>query len=205
MSKPGMLVVISGPSGSGKGTVVKKLNPEDGYALSISMTTREPRAGELDGRDYFFTTRENFQNIRSQDGFLEHAEFVGNMYGTPKSYVEEQISLGKTVILEIDVNGALQVKERFNNCVLIFLMPPSSEELEKRLIGRNSEDEATIKRRLMRAKDEIQVIDKYDYLVINDTVEKAVKSINIIVAAEFMRPGRSQEEISYFKGEKNNA
>ncbi len=205
MKKPGMLVVISGPSGSGKGTVVKKLDPNDGYALSISMTTRSPRAGEVDGRDYFFTTREKFQDIRNQDGFLEHAEFVGNMYGTPKSYVEEQIALGKTVILEIDVNGALQVKERFKNCVLIFLMPPSSDELERRLIGRNSEDEATIKRRLMRAKDEIQVIDKYDYLVINDAVENAVKTINIIVAAEFKRPNRCQNEISYFKGDNENA
>lgn len=201
MKKTGMLLVISGPSGSGKGTVVKQLDPNLGYALSISMTTREKRPGEVDKRDYFFTTKEEFQKIRQEDGFLEHAEFVGNMYGTPKSYVLEQIELGKNVILEIDVNGALQIKEIFENCILIFLVPPTFDELEKRLIGRNTEDTDTIKRRLIRAKNEIQLIDKYDYLVINDTVENAVNTINTIVTAESCKPVRCINEISQLKGE----
>lgn len=201
MNKKGMLVIISGPSGSGKGTVVKKLDPQKGYALSISMTTRTPRDGEINGKDYFFTTKEEFTKIKNDDGFLEHAEFVGNLYGTPKSYVLEQIDNGKNVILEIDVNGALQIKEIFNNCVLIFLVPPTFEELEERLRSRNTEDNDTIKRRLLRAKSEIALLEKYDYLVINDTVEGAVNLIDNIVVAESLRPEKCKAEISLLKGE----
>lgn len=202
MTKSGMLVVISGPSGSGKGTVVKNLDTSKGYALSISMTTRQSRPGEVDGRDYFFTTKEEFQRIKQEDGFLEHAEFVGNMYGTPKSYVTEQIQLGKNVILEIDVNGALQIREIFSNCILIFLVPPTFEELEKRLIGRNTEDSDTIKRRLIRAKNEIELIDKYDYLVVNNKIEDAVKTIDEIIFAESRKPIRCADEISLLTGGK---
>lgn len=201
MNKKGMLIIISGPSGSGKGTVVKKLDPQKGYALSISMTTRSPRDGEVNGRDYFFTTKDEFIKIKNEDGFLEHAEFVGNLYGTPKSYVLEQIDNGKNVILEIDVNGALQIKEIFKNCILIFLVPPTFEELELRLTSRNTEDVETIKRRLIRAKSEISLLEKYDYLVINDTVDNAVKLIDNIVVAEGLRPEKCKAEISLLKGE----
>ncbi len=201
MNKKGMLIIISGPSGSGKGTVVKKLDPEKGYALSISMTTREKRAGEVDGKDYFFTSKDEFIKIKNENGFLEHAEFVGNLYGTPKSYVLEQIDQGKNVILEIDVNGALQIKEIFSNCVLIFLVPPTFAELESRLVGRNTEDQETINRRLIRAKNEIQLIDKYDYLVINDEIDNSVNIIDSIVKAESCRPIKCANEISLLKGE----
>ncbi len=200
MDKKGMLVIISGPSGSGKGTVVKKLDPAK-YALSISMTTRAPRGAEEHGKDYFFTTKEEFIQIKNENGFLEHAEFVGNLYGTPKSYVIEQIEKGKNVILEIDVNGALQIKEKFDNCILIFLVPPTFEELENRLVSRNTEDSATINRRLLRAKNEIGLIEKYDYLVINDTVEKSVQTIDNILVAEMSKPIRCENEISLLKGE----
>lgn len=200
MKKKGMLVIISGPSGSGKGTVVKKLDKEK-YALSISMTTRTPRKGEIDGKDYFFTTKDEFNKIKDDDGFLEHAEFVGNLYGTPKSYVLKQIENGKNVILEIDVNGAVQIREKFSNCILIFLVPPTFSELEQRLINRNTEDTATINRRLIRAKNEIQLIDKYDYLVVNDTVDNSVDTIDKIIVAENSRPIRCQNQISLLKGE----
>ncbi len=201
MNKKGMLIIISGPSGSGKGTVVKKLDPEKGYALSISMTTRSPRTGEVHGRDYFFTSREEFIEIKNQNGFLEHAEFVGNLYGTPKSYVIDQIDQGKNVILEIDVQGALQIKEVFHNCILIFLVPPTFEELENRLRARNTEDDETIKRRLIRAKNEILLIDKYDYLIINDTIDQSVQTIYDIVKAEDCRPSKCKREISILRGE----
>ncbi|MFV0504435.1 MAG: guanylate kinase [Lachnospirales bacterium] len=200
MSK-GMLIIISGPSGSGKGTVVKKLDPEKGFALSISMTTRSPRQGEVDGKDYFFTTREKFMEIRRNNGFLEHAEFVGNMYGTPISYVKEQINMGKNVILEIDVNGALQVQEVFEECVLIFLMPPTMKELENRLVCRNTEDLDTIKKRLRRANDEIEMVEQYDYLVINESINQAVEDIYTIVKSEKKRPKRCINIINNFKGE----
>lgn len=201
MQKKGMLIVISGPSGSGKGTVVKQLDNYEQYALSISMTTRKPRPGEEHGKDYFFCEREEFQEIRDEGGLLEHAEFVGNMYGTPKSYVMEQINLNKVVILEIDVIGALQVKELFPECVLIFLMPPTKQILRERLIGRNTEERGVIERRLKKADEEIELIPKYDYLIINDLVDEAVNKINAIVGAERLIPIRNIDIIENFKGD----
>jgi len=201
MYSKGMLVIISGPSGSGKGTVVKGLRPEDGYALSISMTTRKKRDGEVEGKDYFYCTVEEFEEIRDRGELLEHAQFCGNFYGTPRSYVQEQIEKGKAVVLEIDVNGALQVQEKFPDAVLIFLMPPTKEILSARLIGRNTEDKETIEYRLRRANEEIQLIDQYDYLVINDEIADAVGRINTIVKAEFLKPRRNSAAIQHFKGE----
>ncbi|MCL1885022.1 MAG: guanylate kinase [Defluviitaleaceae bacterium] len=194
----GMLVIISGPSGSGKGTVVKRLSPENGYALSISVTTRKPRDGELNGRDYFFTTEEDFHKMREENDLLEHAFFVGNYYGTPRRYVEEQIKQGKIVVLEIEVEGALQVKKKFPSAVLIFLMPPSFEELAGRLTNRGTEDAVTIEERLKKTLDEVPLINNYNYLVINDVVPKAVAKIDAIVAAERMKPARSEEIIKKF-------
>lgn len=192
------MVIISGPSGSGKGTVVKQLSPDDGYALSISVTTRKPREGEIDGRDYFFTTEDEFIKMREENALLEHAVYVSNYYGTPRRYVEEQIEKGKIVVLEIEVYGALQVKEKFPSAVLIFLMPPTLSELEKRLTLRGTEDAVTIEARLKKALEEIPLVDRYNYLVINDIVPEAVSKINSIVAAERMRPARSAAMVKHF-------
>lgn len=200
MNQNGMLIIISGPSGSGKGTVVKTLVPDDRYAISISMTTRKPREGEVHGKDYFFCSEEEFQKNREEEEFLEHAVFCGNYYGTPRSYVNEQINKGKAVILEIDVNGALQVRKKAESSVLIFLVPPTLEELSQRLINRNTENRETIEDRLRRAKEEIELINKYDYLVINDEISKAAEKINSIVDAERLKPYRNKLIINQVTG-----
>ncbi len=196
----GMLLIISGPSGSGKGTVVKELDPELGYALSISVTTRKPREGEVDGRDYFFASKKEFEELRDKGDLLEHAQFCGNYYGTPKSYVMQQIQKGKVVVLEIEVNGALQVKKLYPEAVSVFLMPQNMAELKHRLCKRNTEDMETIEERLRRAKDELKLVEMYDYLVINDKVERAVSLINSIVIAEYSKPFRNHYTIENFKG-----
>jgi len=189
---------MSGPSGAGKGTVVKQLMLENDYALSISVTTRLPRVDEAHGKEYFFVTKDKFDNMLEEDNLLEHAEFVGNYYGTPRKYVEEQISQAKVVILEIEVVGALQVKEKFPDAVLIFLIPPSLDELEQRLVGRNTEDAAVIRSRLKKALEELTLVDNYDYLVVNDSVALAVEKVNAIVVAERLKPTRCKAEIHNF-------
>ena len=193
-----MLVIISGPSGSGKGTVVKRLDPALGYAVSISVTTRNPREGEVHGRDYFFITEDEFVEMRQDNMLLEHFAYVGNYYGTPRSYVEEQIANGKIVVLEIEVNGALQVKEKFPEAVLVFLMPPTLTELEHRLVTRATEDSVTIEARLKRTLEEIPLINQYEYLVINDVIDDAVAKVNTLVAAERLRPKRNEKAVSDF-------
>ena len=200
MKRKGMLVIISGPSGSGKGTVVKELHRDD-FALSISMTTRAPRPGEVHGKDYFFSTREDFIQARDSGELLEHAEFVGNMYGTPKKYVEEQVEKGHAVFLEIDVMGALQIKEKFADSISIFLVPPTAGDLAARLIGRNTEDKETIRRRLKKAKHETAYIDQYDYLVVNDKIDQAVARIHTIIDSEYAKPHRNQDFITSIQGD----
>ncbi len=202
MDKKGMLIIISGPSGSGKGTIVKSLDPET-FSLSISMTTRKPREGEVHGKDYFFVTREEFIEIRDNGGFIEHVEFVGNMYGTPKSYVVEQIDKGNIVILEIDVLGALQIKEIFKEAITIFICPPSMTELKNRLISRNTEDIETIERRLIRAKDEYEVAHKYDFFIVNNVVDDSRREIENIVMTEYLKPERNLATIKRLKEECN--
>jgi len=192
------LVIISGPSGSGKGTVVKQLDTAKGYARSISVTTRAPRAGEEDGQDYFFTTPEEFTRMRQENELLEHALFVGHNYGTPRHYVEKQIAEGKVVVLEIEIQGALQVRGKFPDAVLIFLMPPTLHELSNRLVKRATEDAVTIDARLKRALEEVPLINEYDYLIINDEVDCAVAKIDAIVDAERLRPRRCQQQITHF-------
>jgi len=192
----GLLVVISGPSGAGKGTVVKAL-PSD-YALSISATTRSPRPGETHGKEYFFVSKNELEKMQAEDDLLEYAEYAGNFYGTPRKYVEEQISMGKIVILEIEVVGALQVKEKLPEAVLIFIVPPTLAELERRLVGRNTEEADVVEYRLNRAVEEVGLVSTYDYLVVNDNIPDAVRKIKTIVNAEKLKPSRSKAMINGF-------
>lgn len=198
MNKKGLLVIVSGPSGAGKGTVVSELIKNKSYALSTSITTRQAREGEIDGVHYFFRDTEEFKKMIEKNELLEYAEFCGNYYGTPMFYVEEQLEQGKNVILEIEVQGALQVKERYEDAILIFLTPPNISELRNRLEKRATETIEKINMRMKRAKEEIQLINKYDYIVINDIVEKAVDSINNIVESEKMSAKRHIDLINTF-------
>ncbi len=199
MAKKGMLIVLSGPSGSGKGTIVSRLlQQRDDTVLSISMTTREPRPGEQDGVHYFFTTREEFEQMRSLGAFLEYAEYNGNYYGTPESTVRNWLDEGKNVILEIEVQGAEKVMDFRSDLVSIFITIPSMEELERRLRGRATETEDKIQDRLSTAKRELQRAFRYDYVVINDEVDLAVARINTIIEAEQMRFARMDND--YIRG-----
>lgn len=191
-SKRGLLIVLSGPSGVGKGTVRKELFNQENTNLqySISMTTRKPREGEVDSVDYFFRTKEEFEEMIRNNQLLEWAEFVGNYYGTPIEYVEKTLEQGKDVFLEIEVQGALQVKKAFPEGVFIFLAPPSLSELKNRIIGRGTETEEVIQNRLTVAKEEIEMMDAYDYVVENDEVELACERINAIVKGEHCRRER---------------
>lgn len=201
MKREGMLVIISGPSGSGKGTVVKELVKQDCFALSVSATTRAPRPGEVEGIHYYFYDKQTFENMKQQNELLEWAEFCGNYYGTPKKYVLKQMAEQKNVILEIEVQGALQIKKIYPDCILIFMIPPNAKELQKRLTERGTEDKQTIDSRMNRAIEEMEFIPQYDYIVINDTVEKAAKAIDSIVKAESMKSSRNLEIKQQFKGE----
>ena len=184
MSK-GVLLVISAPSGAGKGTIIKRLMDDDrSLKLSVSATTRAPRPGEIDGEDYFFLSREEFDDLVKNGEMLEHAEYVGNCYGTPKGPVERWLEDGQDVILEIDVQGGQQVKKTMPECVSIFILPPSMKELENRLRGRSTEMDAVVDARLQAAREEVRHAEEYDYVVINDTVDKAVEEIKTIIAAE---------------------
>ncbi len=180
MSK-GKLIVISGPAGTGKGTVINGLMERKRYALSVSATTRAPRGFEQDGINYFFKTVDEFEEMIKNGEFLEYAKFVDNYYGTPKKYVLQKLEEGKNVLLEIEVQGALQVKENYPEATLIFLLPPSMDELESRLRGRDTDSEETIVKRLARAKEEMEYKDKYDYQVVNLEVEQAVEEIEKII------------------------
>lgn len=193
MSK-GVLSVVSGFSGSGKGTVMKRLLEKyDNYALSVSVTSRKPREGEEDGKDYFFHTREEVEEMILEDKLLEYAEYVGNYYGTPKEYVEEMLLSGKNVILEIEIQGAMKIKQKMPDAVMIFVTPPSARELENRLRGRGSEGEETIRRRMMRAVEECEGIDRYDYLLVNDDIEECTDRLNRIIMSEGLKVKRNSE------------
>lgn len=185
MTKKGLLLVVSGPSGVGKGTICKEyLNKYDDCALSVSATTRSPRDGEVDGVSYFFLSHEEFRKKIDEGGFLEHAVFCDNYYGTPKDAVMEKLEEGKNVILEIEVQGALQVRSHYPEAVFVFVIPPSVETLEERLRGRGTETDDVIKKRLERAKAEFKYIDKYNYVLVNDTVSEAVCRLHSIIEAE---------------------
>ncbi len=187
-SARGLLIVFSGPSGCGKGTLVAKLLQErTDTVLSVSVTTRAPRPGEIDGFHYFFKTREQVECMIQNDELLEYAQYSGNYYGTPRAAVEEHLKAGRNVILEIDVQGALQVMERCNDYVSIFLTVPSMEELERRLRGRGTEQEEWIQTRMQAAKSELEYIDRYQYTVLNDEVDLAFERLNEIIETEKSR------------------
>ncbi len=195
-----MLIVLSGPSGTGKGTVCKALlNKHRDISLSISATTREPRTGEIHGKHYFFTKREEFEDRIGNGEFLEYANVFSNYYGTPKSFVDEMLASGKDVLLEIDVQGALKVKENSPEGVFIFLIPPSMAELEKRIRSRGTETEEKIRERLGKAGAEMDLMDRYDYVIINDEVDNVVAKIESIMDAERLRVPRNLDKIQQFK------
>ena len=186
MENKGKLVVISGFSGAGKGTLMKALMKEygDSYALSVSATTINPRPGEMDGVDYFFVTKDKFEQMIAEDALIEYAQYVGNYYGTPKEYVQQQLDLGKNVILEIEIQGALKIKEKFPDTVLMFVTAPNANELKNRLVGRGTETPEVIAARLSRACEESMGMEKYDYLVINDTIENGISLIDRLICDE---------------------
>ena len=191
MSEKGKLIVISGPSGAGKSTVVfKAIEGRKDMCFSISATTRKPRPGETDGVEYFFVELERFQEMVDNDELLEHAEYVANRYGTPRRYVEEQLSKGMNVILDIEVQGARQVNEKMPDAVKIFIIPPSLDELKRRLEGRGTDTARAIEARLIRARQEYKEADFYDYIIINDDADVAAQEFNAIITAEGCRASR---------------
>ncbi len=196
MNKKGLVLVLSGFSGVGKGTVVKKLLEKyDNYALSVSVTTRSPREGEADGREYFFITEEEFSRLEREGRLLESAGYVGHHYGTPRDYVMSHIDAGRDVILEIEIQGAMQIKKRYPEAVLVFVIPPSAAALKERLSGRGSETEEVIAARLKRAVEEAQGMEEYEYLLVNDDLEACVEQLHEIMTSEHRRASRNQEQI----------
>ncbi len=185
MSQKGVLTIVSGFSGSGKGTLIKELlsrYPTE-YSLSVSATTRAPRRGEMNGREYFFVSEEEFKKRIDNGEFLEYAKYVDNYYGTPKNYVFAQMAAGRDVILEIEIQGAMKVKEQFPEALMVFVAPPSVEELERRLAERGAEDEEDMKNRLHRASEEADYMENYDYILVNDELSACVESLNAIINA----------------------
>ena len=204
IKRNGIIIVVSGFSGAGKGTVMKALTAKyDRYALSISATTRGPRPGEENGREYFFVSNEEFENLIAENGLIEHAGYVDHYYGTPRKFVEDKLAEGKDVILEIEIQGALQIKEQYPDAVLLFIMPPSAQELKKRLMGRGTESEEVINQRLNRAKEESVGIENYDYIVINDVLDVCVDNVHEIISAAHNAPSRNLDFINTIRKELN--
>lgn len=202
MSRKGILIVVSGFSGAGKGTLMKELlRNYDNYALSISATTRNPREGETDGKEYFFKTVEEFEKMIAQDALIEYAKYVNNYYGTPRAYVEEQLEAGKDVILEIEIQGALKVKEKFPETLLLFVTPPDAETLRNRLVGRGTETMDVIESRMQRAAEEAEGMDAYDYLVVNDDLSVCVEEMHSIIQGEHRRVSRNAEFVEQIKNQ----
>lgn len=198
----GILTVVSGFAGSGKGTVMKKLiEGHDNYALSVSVTSRKPRPGEEEGISYFFKTREEFEEMIRRDALLEYAEYVGNYYGTPKDFVFSKMDEGKDVILEIELQGAMQIKKKYPDTLLIFLTPPSADELYKRLKGRGTETDDVIEKRMKRASEEALCIKDYDYLIINDNIDDCTRRVHEAIQTAHHTVGHEMELIKRLKTE----
>lgn len=192
--KKGLLIVLSGPSGAGKGTICKALmEKEKNLKLSISATTRQPRSGEIEGKNYFFKSEEDFEKMIENDSFLEWAKVYGHYYGTPKDFVLKNLEEGNDVVLEIDIQGALKIKEKFPEGVFIFILPPSMEELKNRIKKRGTETEEEIIKRFKSAYEELNYVSRYNYVVINDSVEEAVEKIRAIIIAEKCRVDRNKD------------
>ena len=192
----GLLVVISAPSGGGKGTILKELfAKDDNLVLSVSATTRSPRPGEEHGKQYYFLQKEEFEELVSQGKMLEYAQYVGNYYGTPREPVEQWMAQGKDVVLEIEVQGGAQIKKLMPGCVSIFILPPSMEVLEKRLRDRGTEEDATVRKRLEKAREEIPHAKDYDYVVFNDRLEDAVEDLRAILRAEKRKYHRNETAV----------
>ena len=193
----GLLLVISGPSGTGKGTVCQKLlSNRSNIKYSVSATTRKPRDGEVNGVNYFFLSEKEFLDMLQNDALIEWDKYCDNYYGTPKKYVEDVLDQGIDVILEITVEGALEVKKKYPDCVLLFILPPSFEELRRRIVGRGTEEFDVIEKRLKQAQKEIEAVFEYDYYVLNDSLEEAVKNIETILDAERLKPNRNIEGLN---------
>ena len=194
MSRKGILIVVSGFSGSGKGTLMKKLlsGYPDTYALSISATTRAPREGERHGKEYFFISKDEFEKMIAKGELIEYAKYVENYYGTPREYVEKKLEEGRDVILEIEIQGALKVKKAFPDTLLLFVTPPSAEELKQRLVGRGTETMDVIRSRMDRACEEAEGMDSYDYLIVNDDLDTCVKEMHEIIQGEHHRSFRNK-------------
>ena len=202
MDGRGILIVVSGFSGSGKGTIMNEIiRRYNNYALSVSATTRNPRPGETEGKEYFFKSVEEFEKMIAKDELIEYARYVDNYYGTPRAYVEEQLEAGKDVILEIEIQGALKVKEKFPDTLLLFVTPPTAEELRRRLVGRGTETMDVIDFRMKRAREEALGMDRYDYLIINDVLEDCVEEMHRIIQGEHRRSFRNQAFIEHMKEE----
>lgn len=196
----GRLFVVSGPSGVGKGTICERLIKERDLRFSVSMTTRKPRAGEKHGEDYYFISQEEFEEIRAGSGFLEHAEVYGNFYGTPCLEIEEALCSGRDVLLDIDTQGALNVKKLCKDAVFIFILPPSAAELKRRIEARGTETEVSLKTRLSAAIHEISFLSHYDYCVVNDDLDVAAAQAGAIIEAERLRVSRDAEEVNAMIG-----
>lgn len=202
MNRQGILIVVSGFSGSGKGTIMKELLKRyDNYALSVSATTRQPREGEVEGKEYFFKTREEFEKMIAKEELIEYARYVNNYYGTPRAYVEEQLDSGKDVILEIELQGALKIKKKFLEALLLFVTPPSAKELKRRLVSRGTETTEVIEQRMKRAVEESEGMESYDYYVVNDVLDTCVEDVHRIICAEHGRSMRNQEFAEQIKRE----
>ncbi len=201
MNKQGLLIVISGFSGAGKGTVVKELVAKHDYKISVSATTRKPRALEVHGQEYFFLTRDEFESMIKGSQLIEWAEYVGNYYGTPKEYVINELKASNNVILEIEIQGALKIKEQFPEAILLFIVPPSAKCLKKRLVDRGTEDATTIAKRMARAYEEAVYMKDYDYIVMNDQLDKCVETVNSIVISEKARTKRNEAFLEEIKKE----
>lgn len=207
MEKKGIIVVVSGFSGAGKGTLMKELVKQyPNYALSVSATTREPREGEVEGREYFFKTVEEFEQMIDENRLIEHARYVGNYYGTPREYVEQQLSEGKDVILEIEIQGALKIKEKYPDAVLLFVMTPDAETLKERLTNRGTESAEKIASRLNRAAEEAEGVEQYEYVVVNDDLKTCVELTNQLIQGAHYKADRNlafiekmREELRGFK------